>query len=290
MIDQMIIVSKKNMPAVTLTVIIALFLGCNAKNTIDDKATISNRITEIIFSESIDSWNCTIKGNQRLIYTAINQVSPTGVLFHFPDTKLDLANAVQIPPDSQIIRSIEANEIVVDSATTTRMLIGLKVERPYSLSSEEGALKVSFPKTVVLQNVVGMQKELAEKEKETDFDEHIVPIANQLNKVTATSSKNNIIVNLEADGIIKDYNSFAIENPARIVFDVYNLKSPYKTEQIITVESEWVKQIRYFTYSNKIRLVLDTYDRFLTRFSSLPVESGLLIYIGQNPKALNKVN
>ena len=170
------------------------------------------------------------------------------------------------------------------------MLIGLKMERPYSLSSGEAALKVSFPKTVVLQNVVDRLKELPEKEKETEFDKYIEPIANQLNTVTTTSFKNNIIVNLEADGIINDYNSFTIENPARIVFDVYNLKSPYNTEQIIAVDSEWVKQIRYFTYSNKIRLVLDTYNRFLTRFSSLPVESGLLIYIGQNPKALNKVN
>lgn len=286
----MIIVGKKNMLAVTLTVIIALFLGCNAKNTIDDKATISNRITEIIFSESKDSWNCTIRGNHRLIYTALNQVSPTGILFHFPDTKLNLVNAVQIPPHSQIISSIEANEIVVDRTTTTRMLIGLKVERPYSLSSDEAALKVSFPKIVVLQNVIDMQKELPEKEKETEFDKYIVPVANQLNKVTATSFKNNIIVNLEADGIIKDYNSFAIENPARIVFDVYNLNSPYNTEQIITVESEWVKQIRYFTYLNKIRLVLDTYNRFLTRYSSYPVDTGLIIYIGQNPKTSNKAN
>ena len=286
----MIKVAKKNMLTITLAVIIALFLGCNAKNTIDEKATIFNRITEIIFSESIDSWNCTVKGNQRLIYTAINQVSPTGVLFYFPDTKLDLLNAVQIPPDSQIISSIEANEIVVDRTTTTRMLIGLKVERPYSLSSDEAALKVSFPKTVVLQNIADMQMELPEKEKETEFDKHIVPVANQLDKVTPTSFKNNIIVNLEADGIIKDYNSFAIENPARIVFDVYNLKSPYNTEQIIAVDSEWVKQIRYFTYSDKIRLVLDTYNRFLTRYSSYPVDTGLIIYIGQNPKTSNRGN
>jgi len=286
----MIIENKNNKLAVTLAVSIAVFLGCNATNTIDDNAAISKRITEIMFTESIDSWNCTIKGNQRLTFTAINRVSPTGVLFHFPDTHLDLVNAVQIPPDSDIIRSIEANEIVGDMTTTTRILIGLKVDRPYDLSPDEAGLKVSFPKTIVFPNAVEMQKELAEKDRESRLDKYIVPVANQLNKVTATSFENNIIVNLEADGIIKNYNSFAIENPARIVFDFYNLKSPHKTEQIIAVESKWVKQIRYFTYPNKIRLVLDTYNRFLSRYSSFPVDSGLIIYIGQNPKTPNNMS
>lgn len=290
MINPMIIENKNNKLAVTLAFSIAVFLGCNATNTIDYNAAISKRITEIMFTESIDSWNCTIKGNQRLTFAAINRVSPTGVLFHFPDTHLDLVNAVQIPADSEIIGSIEANEIVGDMTTTTRILIGLKVDRPYDLSPDEAGLKVSFPKTIVFPNAVEMQKELAEKDQESKLDKSIVPVANQLNKVTATSFENNIIVNLEADGIIKNYNSFAIENPARIVFDFYNLKSPYKTEQIIAVESKWVKQIRYFTYPNKIRLVLDTYNRFLSRYSSFPVDSGLIIYIGQNPKTSNNVS
>ena len=106
--------------------------------------------------------------------------------------------------------------------------------------------------------------------------------------VTTTSLKDHFIVNVNADGTIGDYKSFAIENPARIVFDIYNLKSPYEKEQIIPVASRWVKQIRYLAYPDKVRLVLDTEPEFLPQYFSFPTASGLLIYVGRVPEPFVK--
>ena len=56
--------------------------------------------------------------------------------------------------------------------------------------------------------------------------------------MTATPLEKNIIVNVNADATITDYQSFAIDNPARIVFDIYNLKSPHQEDRTIAVDSK----------------------------------------------------
>ena len=89
-------------------------------------------------------------------------------------------------------------------------------------------------------------------------------------------------------GTITDYKSFAIDNPARIVFDIYNIESLNQGGQTIAVDSKWVKRIRYYPYPDKVRLVLDTQRQFLTKYFSFPTGSGLLIYVGQMPEPLDK--
>jgi hypothetical protein len=110
-------------------------------------------------------------------------------------------------------------------------------------------------------------------------------MARHLEKVTATPLKNNIAVNIIADGIISKYKSFALENPARIVFDLYDLKSPYIKQQIIEVGSRWVKRVRYFGHPDKVRLVLETDNNYQKKYSALPKDTGLLIHVGDIPAA-----
>jgi hypothetical protein len=59
-----------------------------------------------------DSVIVTINGNQQLTYTAIKQVFPMGVLFHFPETALDTVKTVTTPPENQIVGSVKATELV----------------------------------------------------------------------------------------------------------------------------------------------------------------------------------
>ena len=98
-----------------------------------------------------------------------------------------------------------------------------------------------------------------------------VPPATRITSVTATPLKKNVVIDVKADGTIKNYKSFTIAgDPARIVFDLYGLKSPYKKEQRITVKSDWVSGIRYYGHPEKIRMVLETKKAHLSEFSALP--------------------
>jgi len=84
----------------------------------------------------------------------------------------------------------------------------------------------------------------------------------------------------KTDGIIKKYKTFTLTNPDRIVFDLYNLKSPRTKEQKIAVQSKWIKQIRYFGHPHKLRLVIETLNSSIAKYSSVSTDSGLLIHVG----------
>ena len=275
---------KVNLAGLLIICIPLLFAGCNSDNAGGVTPAIPKRINEILISDDNETWNCTITGNQSLTFTAINQVSPTGLLLNFPDTTLDFAGTVPIPPHNEILSAIEANEINSGDKRNTRILILLKRDRPYELSPDGQGLKISFPKTTARQEDLGVNIDSVTANKDDNKGDKEVPIAGRLASVTATPLKNHMIVNVNADGTISDYRSFAIKNPARIVFDIFNLKGPQAGEQIISVASNWVKQIRYFAYADKIRLVLDTDEDYLTEYFSFPTASGLLIYIGRTPE------
>ena len=95
-----------------------------------------------------------------------------------------------------------------------------------------------------------------------------------------------MVVNVNADGVSRSYKSFTLNNKQpRIVIDMLGLKSPFKGEQRQAVKSPYLKQIRHFGHSDKVRLVLDVPKSSLAKFSAAPVDSGLLIQIGDVPAA-----
>jgi type IV pilus assembly protein PilQ len=266
----------------------ALWAGCPTSHTAGVNSSSPNRINEIQVSEDDQAWYCTIKGIGTLTFTALNQVDPAGLLLYFPDTALDADRAVVISPDNEIIKSIEADEVLDGNLKDSRILIVTQVERPYAFSPDPDGVRVSFPKTTARPTDTGDSNGDTAGEPETGRREPGAAAATVLETVTAATLEDHSIITVNADGTIGNYKTFAIENPARIVFDLFSLKSAYEQEQIIPVGSRWVKQIRYFAYPDKIRMVLDTEPEFLTQYFSFSTASGLLIYIGRLPEPLVK--
>ena len=88
------------------------------------------------------------KGNIALTFSAINHISPTGILLYFPATTLQIPGINPIAPANEIIGSIQADEFIDENLTNSRILIGLNVDRPYRISPDENGVKISFPKTL----------------------------------------------------------------------------------------------------------------------------------------------
>jgi outer membrane protein len=89
------------------------------------------------------------------------------------------------------------------------------------------------------------------------------------------------VITVQSNGEINEYTSFTLDRPARIVFDLFNVKSPYKKPQKMPVASEWIDQVRHYGHRDKLRIVVDTKKAYLTAFSAVPVETGLVISIGK---------
>ena len=104
--------------------------------------------------------------------------------------------------------------------------------------------------------------------------------ASHLESISAQPGDRGIAVKLTADGTITHFKTFTLKNPPRIVYDIPNLKSPYQHEQRIVVDTPWVKRIRHYGNADKLRLVLDTEDSYLSDYAATPARNGLLIRVG----------
>ncbi len=276
----------------SLVIVFAWLAGCASQKAADVKSAGNKRITGISTKVTADSVIVSINGNQPLTYTAIKQVFPMGVLFHFPGTSLDTVTTVTPAPENQIVGSVKATELVEDKSTTSRIFIAMKMDAPYDLKPEDDGLQVSFPKAAsqVTETTLPVAKVPAVQQKQQQAgSQKTLPAASRLKSVSATPLKSNVVVNVRADGAIKNYKSFTIDGKEpRIVFDMYKIKSPFDKEQRLAVKSKWVKQVRHFGYPDKVRLVLDTHKTYLNKYSASATDNGLMIHVGQVPAAAPK--
>ena len=277
---------------VLLLGLVALFAACASQNAATGKAAEENKlITDIITSEDAESATVTVKGNQTLTYTAIKQVFPLGVLFHFPATSLDNIKSVYYPPENNFISSIRATQIEEDGKTS-RIFIALKKDLPYNIEPDAAGLNIVFPKSGKLTAQTPPKAVQAQQAAPKPAPEPVkppAPPATRMMSVSATPLKKNVAINVKADGTITNYKSFTIsETPPRIVYDIYKLKSPFKGEQRIAVKSDQVRKIRHFGHPDKIRIVVETNKAYLSKYSARPVDNGLVIYVGQAPPPVSE--
>ena len=276
--------------AIFLGLLMVIFAGCVATKTAkkadtDAQDTAEPKIIkEIITGEDSESSMVMIRGNRLLTYTSVKQPYPLGVLLYFPETALENIEK-EMTLESDIVEAVNASELS-DNGQTARIEILLKKDITYEINREDTGIVISFSKAG--ETVTAAQEEAAQEEppietadvpKEMPSEESMLA-ATQLESVEAMQLDKSVKVFVRADGAIKDYKTFTIESPARIVFDMFNIKSPHKKQQVISVDSEWIKTIRHYGYPDKVRLVLDTNKPYLYAYSAFADPNGLTINVG----------
>jgi type IV pilus assembly protein PilQ len=283
-----------------LVLAMVLFLGCASPHKAEEGLSGSKRITNMTVGERSGSFVLTIDGNRPLTYSAEKLVVPMGVVLQFPDTSLELSRRIFIPPENEIISSVKAVEHIENQTTTARIFISFKKDTSYDLSADAGRLTVTFPAAGGPSKDAQPEPRFVEKKLEPEPEPEKQPraepaeyrrsTANYLKTVTAKTLEDKTLVEVKADDPINDYKSFTLDRPPRIVFDLYNLKSPYSAEQTVAVGSPEIKSIRHFAHPDKVRLVLETRKRYLSRYSAIPVDTGLLIDVGDTRAAPDNAN
>ncbi|UCF89999.1 MAG: type IV pilus secretin PilQ [Desulfobacterales bacterium] len=277
---------NRNFALVTfLFISISLLAGCASSKAAEaQNATPPKLITDIVTSEDAEAMIVTIKGNHPLTYTAVKQDFPAGVLLLFPETALDQIEEVYYPSANDLIHAIKATQSEEDG-NASRIFIALNQDVPYELNAVDAHLDITFPKKDVLRAQAEpsvMEEEKAPVTTPSEPVDEGASAATRLESVIATPLDKNVSINVQADGPVKDYKFFTINDPARIVFDLYQLKSPHKTEQKVPVDSKWVQRVRHYGYPDRVRLVLDTQNAHLSKFAAAPVASGLVIRVGED--------
>ena len=262
---------------------LALSVGCASQDAAVSGSHESRKIVDIFIHENPDSLILGIRGNQKLIHTQDRQVDSKKIVLYFPATGLDSVRGRFVPPNNEIISSIITSERIENETTNSTIYIALKTDSPYAITPDKNGLLVTFSKRPTLSEKFKPQMKPAKKKPDPQTAKpakQSAPVATVLHTVNTEALENSVAVNIKADGIIKKYKAFTLINPDRIVFDLYNLKSPRVKEQKIDVQSKWIKQIRYFGHPHKLRLVIETLNSSLSKYSSVSTDSGLLIHVG----------
>jgi type IV pilus assembly protein PilQ len=283
---------KRAALVIFLIVLVCQVGGCTANKPVVSDAsngqqlTDSKRITDITASEDDSSYLILVNGNRQLTYTSVKQNLPLGILFYFQDTQIDDTVEPLVFTDNEIIDSIEVSP-VNDKQDMSRLLISLKQDIPYEVTAEGNGIRISFVKPIgekITDDEVTTDK--ADTSSETIVAEPIqevtptTKIASRIEGIDIHDTENQARINVTADGAIKDFKIFTLDKPARVVFDMPQLKSPSQGEQVIQADSNWVRQVRYFGYPKKIRMVIDTHSDYLKSYSAVSTPTGLLVQIG----------
>lgn len=278
----------------TLTVILAasmaLIFACAPKPAVRHAAQQPaaptqaplKKITEIGVSEGMEATSVLIQGDQELTFTSIKQPVPPGIILFFPQTEFYLSEVdTDAIATSPIIDKIETGELA-ENGTTAKLKILLRQDIPFSVDRSGNGIEIAFAKAAEPVASVDAGSEAVEGEMLASL---VVLPATNLEAVSVDTIDSGCMVMVQANGRIEKVKPFTLSAPARIVFDLFDISSPYAEEQVINVDSPVASKVRHYGYKDRVRLVIDTKDEFLTAFNSEPQPDGLLINIGQKGPA-----
>jgi len=240
------------------------------------------RITAISAEEDSDAVFVRVKGDQLLTYTSVKQPSPPGIILYFPQTALDLK-----PIDSQaveaieLITSIQTSELT-ENGQTARIEILLDQDVSYDVSREDAGLKIRFQKAAAMAAVLPPPEAAGRTDAPSETAPSAAPSAQgatRLESIDAQQDETGLHIAVRADGAIDDYKSFTLDGPARIVFDLYGLQSPYHEQKVIALDTRWIQRVRHYNYPDRLRLVLDTRTEYLSAFKAKTAPDGLTIFV-----------
>jgi type IV pilus assembly protein PilQ len=250
--------------------------GAPAPGAAQPQPPPAKRILGIVAESGPETDRIRLLGNQALTFTAVGQTTPLGVVLDFPDTTLSLEalslEAVALSPTLAEVRSSEQP----GDTTTARVEILMDQEAVYEAVQDGNDVVVSFTRPAAPETGAAAKADALPKAPPVGD----APAATMLQAITAQRLENGAEIRIRADGPIEDYASFALSDPDRIVYDLYGLKSPYRKEQTIEVNTPRLARVRHYADREKLRVVLDSDAENFGATSALPVQDGLLIQVG----------
>ncbi len=285
----------KGAVAVTLIWLASILFGCAAQvgqQGAGQETASSTGAKQIIgiaveSDESMD--RIRIRGSQPLTFTSVPKPSPTGVELYFPQTVIALADAntnLTVPETAQVVTEVRPGTVSADTATASIEIL-TRADAPYEAVREGNDVVVSFRRAAQPPEAPAA---LQSEEIETAASPVPVPEvegtpATRIETINVQRLENGVEIRVRADGPIKDYASFTLRNPDRIVYDLYKIDSPYTGEQVIATNAPWVSRVRHYGDSEKLRVVLDTSAENFQATTAMPIQEGLLIHVGQVARA-----
>jgi len=271
---------------VALIWLATVVIGCAAQKKAASTAPDPDpgKIVGIVLESDAVTDRVRILGNRPLTFTAVSSSSPSGVTLHLPGTQLALEAArvdLTALETAGVVADVRSSVPSADGATAL-IEIDLKVDAPYDAVSQGNEVVVTFVRPLYTPETEAAPVDLTaarEAPASRAADDVMGPVATRLEAVTVQRLENGVEIRVRADGPIKDYSVFTLNDPDRIVYDIYGVTSPFLREQVIEVGTPWVSRVRHYGDPEKLRVVLDTAAGQFQATAARPIEEGLLVQV-----------
>ncbi len=261
---------------------------------------------------SIDSINVVGEGNRVLIdtkgtvrYTVFRLSDPPRLVVDMPAVSLDdVAGTIAV--DNDFITEINATTYG-GTENIGRITIGLKDGIDHDVKAGEDSILVSLEKDVYISgfsadgklakasaDIKAADAAIAPKqaapapepiptvaELEEEIARSLAP-ANKIVSLDARSIGSATVVTIKADGAVGNYNAFKLDDPSRIVVDVWGVQSSMAKNRV-NVGDENVKAVRIGNHLDKTRVVFDSNAAAPPEHSIVKSGDSIVVTIGDAP-------
>ncbi|MDY0361565.1 MAG: type IV pilus secretin PilQ [Desulforegulaceae bacterium] len=277
-----------------LLFVVLILFGCSSKKDsgtepgTDDRAVESSVSNEDVEKKNIVSVFAEVQngltyiniiGDSELIYSAVKEKEPDAIVLYFPDTffNSDLSSRTY---SEGALKNIEFKQEENDA----KIRFFIESDLPYEVTKEGYNLIVKIDSSIETKtddSVSAEEKSPEVVEKVEVAPETSYAEASRFEDIEFFEEKEFFKIKILADGAIKKYNSFTLNNPPRIVFDLVNISSPYTNVQKLDLNNKWAKSLRHYANSSRLRLVIDSRGKWLNNYGSQETKDGLEIFIGK---------
>ncbi len=271
---------------VLISAIIFLATGCASMGKEESlpipTATSHNLIKKIAVEDSTEEKRVMIEGENSLPYTFFNLVpQPLKLMVNIPQAKLAPEAAMPITINDGIIQEITA----IQHDEDVEVSISLNKLVKYQVQKEGNFLYIVVKKQSPLLAKEEEKKEAIRQEippavKEEVIEKELAPAQRLVDVFLDTSQKDRIILQLKADGKLGDYNSFGLQKPTRLVIDLWKIKRKF-SKKAVSVNSPYLKRVRFGDYPKKVRVVLDIPLNVLPSHRVDRINNVLMVVLGK---------
>jgi type IV pilus assembly protein PilQ len=241
------------------------------------------KIKEISFREEPTYTRVIVEGSEPLKYTFFKLLTdPLRIAIDIPGGEFE-----DVPVPIEVNNGTLTQINVGQYEGKGRIEIGLTRTVNYNITKVEKKLFVDVERLEPLE--VAKEKAEVTEEKLPPKTAKIKAKAENITNVTVDKGKKAVHVTLFADGKLGDYNSFKLENPPRLVIDVWNVKKEYP-KNAVQVDHLLLKRVRLGAHPKKTRFVFDSARPQVPQFQINKVENRLVVTFGEAEKIPSKVS
>ena len=281
-----------------------------------DKAfeTDINIIAEVV----IEGNDVLIKGNRALTYTSVKQLSPSAAInIYFPDTKLS-SGETTIASTSPLIDTILTSQ-KDQKNPSSKITVQLHQDAPYKIVREGTNLRLMITDANIQAYKEGQTDTREASElmpiktnpqrgapQPTVASNDAIPIdssqtsdntmkgssgqtssietktATQINAFDSQIDPKHASIQILADGQIVDFKATTMDNPARIVLDLFDISFAEQKSTVSVAKNPYIKEVRVYTYPKRVRVIIDTKEEFLSAYKPISTKQGLSVIVGYN--------